>query len=148
MPPTPDPPLTESRTPHFAEVQVLLRVITHLLDAYPKSLLARLRKDVGELAATVAFCKRAYTASKPTMLYPLLNRQILKRIESCRDTLTRAHSRIAKLPYLSIPPWLEAGRILLGWFTSRNNEPDDILSIRLEIVEEIEALGNYLGSLK
>ncbi|KAH6902850.1 hypothetical protein BKA70DRAFT_1567361 [Coprinopsis sp. MPI-PUGE-AT-0042] len=47
-----------------------------------------------------------------------------------------------------IPNWLDVGRLLLGWLATNRREPEDILSIRMEILQEIELFGDFLGSLK
>ncbi|KAH6908075.1 hypothetical protein BKA70DRAFT_1427320 [Coprinopsis sp. MPI-PUGE-AT-0042] len=54
----------------------------------------------------------------------------------------------SKLPYTLIPNWLDVGRLFLSWLVASGREPEDILSIRLEIIAEIELLGDYLGCLK
>ncbi|KAH6902887.1 hypothetical protein BKA70DRAFT_1228592 [Coprinopsis sp. MPI-PUGE-AT-0042] len=135
-------------TPQFVQVELLLQTIIHLLDVLPPSLSSSLRSSSMELWTTVAFCKRAHFASRTMPVYPFLKREVTKRLERCTETLLRAHKRITKLPYTLIPNWLDVGRLFLSWLVASGREPEDILSIRLEIIAEIELLGDYLGCLK
>ncbi|KAH6908068.1 hypothetical protein BKA70DRAFT_1400685 [Coprinopsis sp. MPI-PUGE-AT-0042] len=131
----------------FTQVELLLQTINHLLASSPTKLSSSLRKNVCELSATVAFCKRAYFASRMTSISSLLRRDILKRMAQCATTLLRVHGRITKLPYPSIPlaSWKNVGQLILAWLANNGQEPEDILSIRIEVIGEIEALGDYLG---
>ncbi|KAH6901282.1 hypothetical protein BKA70DRAFT_1523195 [Coprinopsis sp. MPI-PUGE-AT-0042] len=112
----------------FLQAELLLRIIDQLLTSFPINLSGSLRQNLCELGTNLA--------------------QILRRMEQCAATLLRVHGRIAKLPYPSIPSWKDVGRLLLAWLLRNGQEPEDILSIRIEIIGEIEALGDFLGSLK
>lgn len=141
------PSISTHRRLRFDVVKELLQVTDHL-DVYPAKFSSLIRRDVSELGDAVAFCERAHRASKSTALFTLFNRQMVTRMEYCAETLKRVHSLISKLPYSSIPSWIETGLIVLGWFLDRDQIPDDIVAIRLELIKEIELLGADLGSLK
>ena len=134
--------------PRFAEVEIWLQAIAHLLDVSPVNLSALLCKEICELTVTVAFSRRAYLASRKLTVHPLLNRMITKRMEHCLETLRRVHAQMAKLPYGTISTWDRVGQVLLGWLLRDSRVPEDVLSICLELINEIELYGEYLGSLK
>ncbi|KAH6893785.1 hypothetical protein BKA70DRAFT_1536010 [Coprinopsis sp. MPI-PUGE-AT-0042] len=116
--------------PHTGAVGIFKRIEPHLRD----------------METLVGFASTAYAAcGDATVLGSTIKAAIDTRMEQCNDTLSRLHFQIAWLPYRSFPRIGYAYCVVHEWWTG--NELDEIRAIRLTILQEVTAIGQWLCCL-
>ena len=106
----------------------------------------RIAPSLRELEMLIAFASAAYGACRGrTIMGRMIRAAIDNRMEQGNSTLEQLFDEMVSLPHCSFPRIRHAYRVVHEWWTE--NEPEEILSIRRRVTQEVQGIGEWLRCL-
>ncbi|KAH6890728.1 hypothetical protein BKA70DRAFT_870757 [Coprinopsis sp. MPI-PUGE-AT-0042] len=132
----------------FLKAKQTLEDINQLISPHTDAIgiFKRIEPHLRDLETLVGFASTAYTAcGSGTVLGNIVRAAIDTQMEQCNGTLFQLLGQIKWLPYRLFPRAGYAYSVVHEWWTG--HEPEEIRAIRLSILKEVTAIGEWLRSL-
>ncbi|TFK16470.1 hypothetical protein FA15DRAFT_442014 [Coprinopsis marcescibilis] len=132
----------EDTSYHWGRIEAMFEDIDRRLTPYSRTLLKRLRQDVGDLKDVAFFTYQAYRACLGSGMGVLVRGHIKRQITACGATIKWVQQKIIDILGGWVPIWTWFDRYLPAAFAGAFlSEPDDIAAVRKDVLGEMQSLG-------